>query len=538
MLTYTDEEGDVEPPRWHPAQCTGPNNSTSKETISANVSEQDLSSSITHLKIRFSIKDMAGNKKISAWYPVGDYDYEKPVFDEENFTPEWTNINTPICRIKVQDEDSNDFTSGLNVKSAKCNLKYYDNNSIKKGTGWISADCTGVNGSKAKETISIDLSKLNFSENITKLINIQFYVEDRSGNGKNSIVHLFKYDTVKPSSEITNTAGFKPSYNTTPVVINATAEDLQSGIKYVTLHYRTLPSGNWESFGSDDTSPYSWLFSVESDQYELCTIATDYAVNEEEYPEEGDVSFIFDPIKPEAPLFEGVYRFDELPEFSIDFKDDYKLKSVEYRLNLTNEWTKINDENIMEKSYEGNWNLTDEWEYMIENERYYMFFRLTDSLENQYITPNNNNNEAMRIEKNYSILKYDPDLSDFEDWHWDNVFTVSIDDTNEDITQIQLHYSYSVDNKTWNEWKQHGDNQTESPFIWNFTAESGSGYYRFKTVVWDANGNVATSKVKSISVTLIPTIPVIIMIPLAVILILATAYVLGFKPFKIKKKKL
>ena len=251
------------------------------------------------------------------------------------------------------------------------------------------------------------------------------------------------------------------------------------------------------------------------------------------------MSFIFDPNPPDVPSFDSVYRFDKLPEFSIVFKDDYKLKSVEYRLsfNETNEWTKIHDEDIMEKSYEGNWNLNpDDWEYMIEDEIYYMFFRLTDSLENQYITLSDD--EAMVIIKNFNISTYDPDLSDFKDWHWDNVFTISVNANDEYIRNLQLHYSYSVDNITWNELKQYGDNQTESPFIWNFTAESGSGYYRFKTVVWDANGNVDTSKVKSISVTLIPTIPVIIMIPLTVILILTTAYVLGFKPFKIKKKKM
>ena len=541
MLNYTDEEGKVKKTEWYPAQCTGANNSTSVETISANVSERNLSSNITHLQIRFSIKDIAGNKNISAWYNIGEHDYTEPVFNEDSFTPKWTNINTPICKIEVQDKDSDNVISGLNVNSAKYNLLYEENNSINKETGWISADCSGRNGSTSIETISVDISKLDFSENITKLISIKFYIEDIAGNGKYSDKHTFNTDTVKPSSEITNTADFLDSYNTTPVVINATAEDILSGIDHVALHYRTLPSGNWAFFESDDTPPYSWSFSVASEEYELCTIATDNASNEEDFPAEGDVSFIFDPIKPDVPSFDSdrVYKFDKLPEFSIVFKDDYKLKSVEYRLSLNeaNEWTKINDEDIMEKSYEGNWNLTDDWEYMIENETYYMFFRLTDSLENQYITLDID--EAMMIEKNYSIPKspYDPDLSDFEDWHWDNVFTVSVNATDEDITHLQLHYSYSVDNITWNEWKQYGGNQTESPFIWNFTAESGSGYYRFKTIVWDTNGRTNQSHIKFVSVTLFPTIPIIIMVPLAVILILVTALALGFKPFKLKKKK-
>ena len=165
--------------------------------------------------------------------------------------------------------------SGLNVSSAKYKLSYNENNSIKKATEWTRADCSGRNGSTSKETISADISKLNFSKNITKLISIGFYIEDRAGNGKYSNIHPFKTDTVKPSSEITNTADFLDSYTTTPVVIHAKAEDTHSGIKYVTLHYRTLPSGKWTSFWSDETSPYSWSFSAASEEYELCTIATD-----------------------------------------------------------------------------------------------------------------------------------------------------------------------------------------------------------------------------------------------------------------------
>jgi hypothetical protein len=211
-------------------------------------------------------------------------------------------------------------------------------------------------------------------------------------------------------------------------------------------------------------------------------------------------------------------------------------------LNFNNEigeWTKINDGDINNKNYTGNWNLTQsDWEYMIEKESYYMYFKLTDSLENQYITPSAD--KAVKIIKDFDINEttpHDPNLSDFEEWHWDNVFTVSVNITGEDITNLQLHYSYSADNITWSEWKQYGDNQTAPPFIWNFTAEAGSGYYGFKTVVWDTNGNVITSQVKLVSVTLFPTIPIIIMMSLAVILILVTAFVLGFKPFKLKKKK-
>jgi len=533
---------------WISAQCSGENHSKSIETITANISELNLSENISLLSIRFSIKDSAENRSYSQWYefqPPTDKDYEKPIFYESSFMPPdgWISSNTPTCSIEVQDKGTGSNTTGLNVDSAEYTLEYKIKDQSSTKTITDSLQCNGSNGSKNKETLSIDISKLDFSENITELIRISFYIEDlaKNPNSNYSEWHEFDIDTEKPFSYINNVGDIQYN-NTVPVEITATAEDNVSGVDHVALLYRTLTGGNWTFFESDDSPPYSWSFSVASGEYELCTIATDKAGNDEDYPTEGDVSFIFDPNPPDAPSFDSEYRFDELPEFSIEFTDDYKLKSVEYRLhfNEADEWTKINDGDINSKIYAGNWNLTqDDWGYMIEEESYYMFFRLTDSLENQYITPSAD--EAMNIIKDFDINRstpYDPDLSDFEEWHWDNVFTVSVNITDEDITNLQLHYSYSADNITWNEWKQYGDNQTSSPFIWNFTAEAGSGYYRFKTVAWGTSGNATTSDVKSVSVTLFPTIPIIIMVPLAVILILVTAFALGFKPFKLKKKKM
>jgi len=390
----------------------------------------------------------------------------------------------------------------------------------------------------------VDLSELDFSENITELISIRFYIEDKAKppNSNEFFFDDFILDTEKPYSHISNTEDISNKINTTSVKITAVAKDNRSDIDHVTLYYRALANTSWSSFSSDNTIPYSWSFSIASGEYELCTIATDRAGNNEDYPTEGDVSFIFDPNPPDAPSFDSEYRFDELPEFSIEFTDDYKLKSVEYRLNFneTNEWIKINDEDINKKSYTGNWNLTqDDWNYMVEEESYYMYFRLIDSLGNQYVTASAS--EAVKIIKDFDIdetIPYDLNLSDFQEWHWDNVFTISVNVTGEDnVTNLQLQYSYSADNITWSEWEKYEDNQTVPPFIWNFTAEAGSGYYRFKTVVWDTSGNVAISQVKSVSVTLFPMIPIIIIMPLAVILILVTAFTLGFRPFKLKRKK-
>jgi hypothetical protein len=548
-LSYKNQTGENHFTLWVSANCSGDAISTSKEKITAYTSKLNFSENITeYISIRFRIKNSSGGQWNSNWFEFegeGTKDAASPIFYEDSFRPKdgWITTFTPTCTIDVKDMGTEDNITGLNVSSAEYTLKYKIKNQSGTKTKTSSAQCSGNNGSTNRETISVDISELDFSENITELISIKFYIEDAAipPNSNEFLFDNFSIDTEKPYSYINNAEDINYTINTTPVKITAVAEDNRSNIDYVTLYYRAIADTSWSSFLTDDTSPYSWSFSIASGEYELCTIATDKAGNDEDYPSEGDVSFIFDPNPPDAPSFDSEYRFDELPEFSIEFTDDYKLKSVEYRLNFNeaNKWTKINDVDINSKSYAGNWKLTqDDWDYMIEDQSYYMYFRLIDLLGNQYITPSAS--QAVKIIKDFDINEatpYDPNLSDFEKWHWDNVFTVSVNITGEDITNLQLHYSYSADNITWNEWKQYGENQTAPPFIWNFTAKAGSGYYRFKTVLWDTNGNMITSQVKLVSVTLFPTILIIIMMSLTVILIIVTAFTLGFKPFKLKMKK-
>ena len=90
------------------------------ETITANISELNLSENISLLSIRFSIKDSAENRSYSQWYefqPPTDKDYEKPIFYESSFMPPdgWISSNTPTCSIEVQDKGTGSNTTGLNV---------------------------------------------------------------------------------------------------------------------------------------------------------------------------------------------------------------------------------------------------------------------------------------------------------------------------------------------------------------------------------------------------------------------------------------
>ena len=229
--------------------------------------------------------------------------------------------------------------------------------------------------------------------------------------------------------------------------------------------------------------------------------------------------------------------FNELPEFSddrlIEFSDDYKLESVAYRLSSEgiDEWTTIKTD-VNSKTYKSEWNLTQyQWAVMTEGEEYSVYFKLIDFCGNEYITPEN---KALTIVQDFTVSKPYLDLSDFEEWHWDNQFTITTtigDDS--DITSVELHYRYSSNNEDWTEWEKHGSTRTDEPFKWTFIANEGSGYYEFKTRVSDIAGNVGESPIEKLEVTLFPLIQIILICFFVVILLLVTRSLLK----KMKGKK-
>jgi len=497
----------------------------------------DITTNVIRLVAEFARENKSQHPSLSEW-GVTFKGNPPPVLNEDSFIPDksgWINTNTPVCSITAYDT-----MPGLNVDSAQYKITYLTDKDKEKTTDWIKANCTGDVGSTENETITMDISALNISTDIARLKTIQVKIADLAGNTATfQPEDEFKLDMVKPSSEIDNVNSFSSKYNT-PVTITANASDHgdnKSGVKWVTLCYRS--SGTWEDY-EKVTSPYNWSFAIDqSGTYEFCTIATDRAGNVEGYPAQVELSFLFDMNEPDKPEFGNLsrYRFNDVPVFSdersIAFSDDLKLKRIEYRLNFhgSNNWTMV-DDNISSKTYDEEWNLTqDDWSYMVEGKNYSLYFRVTDSCGNQYIS---SGDDALTIIQDLTASKSYLNLSDFEDGHWNNEFTIWADISDDsDVTNVKLYYQYSANNNDWSDWKQCGDEIASSPFTWDFTATDGSGYYKFKTMVWDAAGNVGESTPEVIEVTLFPMIPLIIAAALAMILIIVTAYIIT----TMKKKK-
>jgi len=509
-----------------------------KSNVPTSINSSKINSNAIRLCAEFSRKNKSQDPTLNSWGVTWTQENQPPEFDGNSFKPDpsgWINTKTPECSIKVHDVAYDSVLSGLDVDSAQYRLEYLPGGSIIS-----KAKCADPNGVKAT-TLTAAIQDLNIT--ISDLKSITFSIKDLAGNKATNVTKTFKMDMVKPTSKIDNIGDFSDKYNE-PVSIKANASDDKSGVRTIALCYRFSSDdrnwGNWITF-SDIGNPYEWLFDLsgedyESGYYELCTIATDNAGNKEDLPTSDNdnriLSFIYDTVKPYISTeFTDEYRFNELPRFSIKFNDDFELKKVEYSLNFNTNWTLIKN-NIDSKSYTGEWNIAqNDWDYMNEEDEYSLYFKLTDSCGNQYIT--NSSNEALNIIKDLTTSGSYLDLSDFQDWHWDNTFTIATNPSSETgITKMELYYRYSSDKEEWSEWKQYGDNLTGSPFKWKFTADEGSGCYEFYTKVW-ASGMVGESEVESINVALFPTTAVIVMIFLVIILTLISAFIL----IKMKKKK-
>jgi len=452
-----------------------------------------------------------------------------PVFDEDSFIPDksgWINTNTPVCSIKAYDS-----MPGLNIESAQYKITYLSTTNKQETTEWIAANCTGIVGSKTNETVTANISSLNISKDIKQLKTIEIYIEDLAGNTAIFAPEDdFKMDTKKPSSSLYDTESFSAKYHE-PVVITANASDTgtnQSGVKTVGLYYR-MNGGDWMLYEAVSL-PYSWLFSSDlSTTYEFCTAATDRAGNVEALPTAGELEFLYDHKKPNEPVFgnESLYRFSDVPQFSgdrsISFSDDYSLQTIEYRLNFhsINNWTLVEDD-INSKTYKKSWELTqDDFDVMIEDEEYLLYFKVTDVAGNEYISTEE---EALIIIKDLTASSSYLDLSDFEEFHWDQSFSISADVSDDDVELVGLYYRYSSNNQDWSAWQQYGGDRLHAPFTWDFVAEEGSGYYQFKTMVEDTAGNVGESAPELVEVTLFPMVQLIVAVVLAMILLIVSVY--------------
>ncbi len=539
-LEYSNESTGTYITEWLPANFTGENRTKDEETISVNMSYYDVINEIDlYHQIKFSINVTTGKTSHSEWKQIeGKPDQEPPLFYLNSFSPDPPFISsmTPTCTIQAKDVGSNGNTTGLNVFSAHYSIEY---NNGKTFT--TRAECSGSNGTENKVTLTADISQADLDENITNLESIRFSIEDMDGNeNETDWIDLF-FDSTPPISSVSNTDDIPQFNNGSFVRINATATDSDvedeytSGVKEITLYYRKSGSTQWNQFGSPCSSDScSWEFTIGATaggEFELCTIALDNASNEESFPTEGDVFFVYDPNPPTVTFPDSLIEItnnSNPPSFDqVTFEDDYQLDKIYYRLNSDGiqNWTLITT--TSQDKVTPTWNITKtQWDDMIEDETAYVFFKVHDALGNIFVITSTQN--AMRIRKNIEdIVEYTVDVNDFDSWQFDNSYTIRVNTQNTSITSMKLWYRFAgeTENTTAN-WTIYSNSVNATPFEWNFNPEDGEGYYQFYVEITTAEGLVKTTPVQTVFVTLFPLSELIVALVVTIILFAVSGLVI------------
>lgn len=489
--------------------------------IGENISSIAAGETSVRLKALFTVENTTDDVDLPMWKInfSGSTDVFKPLFFSDSFSPEegWITSNTPVCSIQVRDNGS-----GLLVNSAEYILEYEDDQGTQTVEG--SALCTGTNGTTQKQTISIDLSSVSFSEDILDLNDIRFRISDRSGNMNTSNTYEFTIDNEPPTSELINLSDI-PSCITSPIQFDATASDDLSGVHEVGLFYRYEENTEWEEYSSDDSAPYRFTFNDLSGQYEFTTIASDVAGNTQALPDEGQLTILYDNNRPDVPTFDDVYWFSNQPEISVVFTDDYLLDTIWYRPEAEPEWT-ILASDIQQQTYSIDFEPSQEiWENLNEGTESVIYFRINDTCGNlrNIITAD----EALIIAKDGTAPQLSIDLSDVKGmWQWDNTFNITItgSDTSgalsgSGLASLDLMWRYSSDNESWNSWESVNITADQLPYDWEFTAEEGDGFYEFKLTGTDQAGNQQSIQ-EITTISTFPMIPFIVLFGLFMLLLI------------------
>lgn len=450
------------------------------------------------LRADFWAKNSTVNPKLFLWNVTFIQDLVPPFINRSSLNPkinpkQWLNEVIPQFTIKVKDN-----ITGLLVSSAQYTLEYVSQNVTYHYTG--KASCTGVNGTTDVQLMTVNLSTLDFYNNITALHTLQFNISDLAGNLQSLKVTL-QQDTQKPSSHIL-TPSMKKRYNATnPFIwINATAYDNgtnPSGVAEVQLYYRYSPidnfSGDWILFANSSSRTPRWRFDFTDDPsqpggyFELTTIAIDNATNMEDFPAKGNVSFLYDWTIPDLPNLSGeTLWFNERPQFSATFTDDFQVDTVQYRPNLDTVWTTLASK-INKSSYHATWQLKVEyWDRMQSGAIYYLYFKINDTSGNTRLVTDNS--KALIIRKDIEKPNVTIEVPNAQNQLiTTGNFTISAfanDFNGSGISEVALYYQYSKDNRSWTEWIHYDDNLTAAPFEWMFTTPEGTGTIDSRSPPW------------------------------------------------------
>jgi len=303
------------------------------------------------------------------------------------------------------------------------------------------------------------------------------------------------FDATRPLSSVT---AISPYWRNANATLPATANDNTSGVVNVELWYRYRTDnasawGNWTSFGSDPSAPYSFSFTWPGGQghYEFYTLATDLAGNTELAPGAADSGAAYDTTAPSSTVdpISGYWKTTYPLSVPWSATDNLELDNVtlEYRFRADNasawgNWTfYASNTTVSGTAASGTFSFT----FPEGNGHYELRTVATDAATNAETAVAAD--EAAGFDDVPPSSSVDPNVL-----YWRNVnvtLPATANDTTSGVASVNLWYRHRADNaSTWGNWTFFGSD-TSAPYEFSFTWPSGQGHYEFFSVATDVAGN-------------------------------------------------
>ncbi len=433
--------------------------------------------------------------------------------------------------------DSVEILSGIDGDSVRYRVNYSGKDGKNYVTDWLKGESSEGSGVKNSTLVAYVSDIIKASKKATIINKISFKFSDLAGNEVSQEGMLVKIDVGKPESDIVSE--IKDNDCITDLTLEVEASDDESGLKEIVLKYRHKTTGDWSEWKNlktlDAEEPLVYVFKDKSGSgfYQVKSVAVDNVGNVEE-KDKAELEFKFDDNKPSISANDEKISLKDLP-VELRFKDDLEIDRIYYSVDDKENWVRIREIDIYNGTTEITWNLTKDFldVLMDEEEFLSMDIKVRDSCGNEYILENLSidisGEPSGPGEDEITVLL----LDDFSDIQWDDEFRLAADIPDDiDAEKVTLYYKYSSDKKDWSEWKKVGASKT-SDFIWDFKASKGNGYYQFYTEIETESG-VIESKAQKATVSVFPTIPVVLLVIVIIALLITSVFVF----LKMRKKKL
>lgn len=291
----------------------------------------------------------------------------------------------------------------------------------------------------------------------------------------------FGVDGTPPSSSVDSISPYW--HSTSPMIINATASDLGSGVANVSLWY-SFEGGSNVSFGTDTTAPWSWSFSWPDGEgnYSFYSVATDDSGNVEAAPGVPDTTAGYDITAPASNLnaiSTYWYATSPLSVTATVYDNMSGLASVDFYYSFEGgAWTLFGTDNAAPWQWDFDWP---------GGEGEYAFRTIaTDVAGNVETAPGIPDTTA-----GYDVTAPAASVDALGGYAFTDA-SIEINATSVDVVSdtasVRLFYRFSTDNATWGNWTLLGVDTAE-PWSGTFDWPDGEGYYEFYTIGNDTAGN-------------------------------------------------